>query len=257
MEPNLPTYRPYSGEVEVHPELACVGRGLGRCREVHKIWDTPEEAIAIHARWCETMRALGRPEKIVDPETEAVWKVGEENRPIAHGKIISDFVKNGSLSVDQYRRERSELKTKFSPEGKGLFVCAACSASLEDFYFVAKYKVERYEFSFDFQDFPGWKFGVRLAAPPTAEELSGSVKWRQRSLLRHGTWRRDVVDVCCGTCLTGHQNLRIEEDEEYTLTNFPETFYAAEIRKKRKKKRAAAAKRLAKEVSVASSSNGM
>ena len=226
---------PYSGEVEVHPELAGVGRGLGIGNVLHEIWETPEEAVAIHARWCERMRSLGLPEKIIDPDTEEVYKMGGEAYPIVQGKIISDFVKNGSLSAAQYREESSELKKIYVhgnpcpvyPEGKGLFVCAACSATLEDFYYVAKYCIqERHEFSFDFQD---------------------------------GVEKRDrrVVDFCCGTCMAGHQNRRKEEEEDWWLTNKPNSIGAGEIRKKRKKKQAAAAKRLAKEVNASSSSSGV
>ena len=161
------------------------------------------------------MRSLGLPEKIIDPETEEVYTMGHKTRPIAQGKIISDFVENGSLSAVQYRKERSELKgiyvngNKFpvDPVGKGLFVCAACSASLEDFYYVAEYEMVRYEFSVDFQD------GVKK------------------------DHRQAVFDFCCGTCLAGHQNRRREEEEDYFLTNSPESFEASEIRKKTQEKK--------------------
>ena len=123
-----------------------VGRGFGNGMRVlaschpaviHKIWDTPEEAVAIHSRWCEQMRSLGLPEKIIDPETEALWEDSYGKLPMVPGSIISDFVKNGSLSHEQYSLEavtwRSNTAVKDFPEGKGLCICAACSATLEDF----------------------------------------------------------------------------------------------------------------------------
>ena len=122
-----------------------------------------------------------------------------------------------------------KLGTDF-PIGKGLFICAACSATIEDFYFLVGYEMmrcERCESSFDFQD------GVKR------DNFDGTN-------LTLANWERKVVDVCCGKCLVRHKKQRKEEWENCILKIMPDSFWASEIRRKRKKTLKASAKKQAK-----------